>query len=809
VDRINYTDPVSNDHPAMMWRRFLPVALVLLGATAVHLPALVGGQYFLDIYLTEVHPSWAAIERSLADGELPFWTSDILLGYPLASNPQVGALYPVNWLIVSIFGATRGIVFSVWLHSVWGALGLFVLARRGGLSATSAALASLIVVCSPFFLFYHQAIHGLIALAWFPWILWCGWVVSETGSWRMWVVGALFLALQMYAGHLQFVAYTVIALFVLIGWAPKYASRRKRIYALWMMGLQQVVALLLYGPQLLLAYVLWRNSLRSGLQADDMTNNLAIETLGLDDLVEIVSPQFWGGPTHTDFWYPEFLGIAVILLMLASMILPAREPLPRIVRLARILWIGGLSYLALMCVPGVNYLFASVPGLSAFRAPGRLFYWLLFSGALMAGHGAVSLQTLWSDGAARMRQRRLVLLSFLVLSAVFGVLLVVGILPGGADEMIGAMRRADGLHLVVTSALVFFGLLIIRIRSDWARHLPVYLALVTVVSVSWVGFRYIPTLPNQAVSNPPLAPVLRHPESPVRRIVGLSASDVHYESTVPGLGWPHSRQGSPEKAAWGLHANVGMAHGLQNLHGQTSLPLRRFVRRIFGDDVRPLDYPFHQSPPLDAHLLSHLGVTHVVTSSGRQTSELPIQPLGEPTREDSGYLVYALENPREPARFYPLSAVRGVNGESDAMATIQRRGKTPDVPLIVEGIRGNGTHGTPMAVSIVEENAGKATLTYDAAEDGVVLYTESWFPGWTARVNDADVDVLVADGMFMGVPVSAGVNRIELVYQPVGFPLGLVLLALGLLACLIALTKGRKNASPGTVQAAGAASPAS
>ena len=766
----------------------------------VHLPALWGGQYFLDIYLTEVHPSWVALEQCVTQGQLPFWSSDILLGYPLASNPQVGALYPLNWLFAGLFGAARGIVFSVWTHSLLGAFGFYALARRGGLSATAAVLASLIVVNSPFFLFYHQAIHGLIALAWFPWILWCGWAAAETGSWRIWVLGTVCLALQMYAGHLQFVAYTVLALFVLLFFGPQYASRRGRWNALWKGMLQQLVALLLYGPQLLLSFVLWRNSLRAELQASDMTSNLAIETFGADDLIELLSPQYWGGPSFADFWYPEFLGIVVLILIVASFFVQSPKPAPRIMRVVRILWAVGFSYLVLMCVPGVNKLFASIPGLSAFRAPGRLFYWLLVSGALMAGHGAVGLQHLWTDTSSRMKRVRMVVLTGLLCAVFGGGFLIAGGFQHGLDDAVRALRVEDGVHLVVSASLMLFGLIFIRFRPELSPHLPVYLGLLAVASISWVGMRYVPTIPADVVESPPLAPVLRHNDSHVRRIVGLSVSDRNYEASVPGLGWPQNTSGSPEKAGWGLHANVGMAHGIQNLHGQTSLPLRRYVRRMFGDGIRPLDYPFHQPPDLDSHLLAHVGVTHVVTAAGRSTDELPIQPLPEPTGtglEHTGYRVHTLPYRRAPARFYPHSALEGVDSESAAMAAVQRTGENPDVPLVVEGIRAEASGGTPLPVPLTHEIPGAVTFEFDAPEDGVILYTEAWFPGWMARVNDEDVSVLVADGMFIGIPVSKGVNAVELKYRPIGLTLGGGLMILGLLLCFFGLTRGRKTSSFG------------
>ena len=35
---------------------------------------------------------------------------------------------------------------------------------------------------------------------------------------------------------------------------------------------------------------------------------------GLDDVIELVMPQFFGGPSFRDFWYPEFVGILCIAI---------------------------------------------------------------------------------------------------------------------------------------------------------------------------------------------------------------------------------------------------------------------------------------------------------------------------------------------------------------------------------------------------------------------------------------------------------------------------------------------------------------
>ena len=672
---------------------------LVMGVTAVYLPALLGGVFFLDVYLTEVEPTLAEIARALEEGTLAFWTRNIMVGYPLASNPQAGALYAPHLLLLALFEPDRAAVLSAWLHCILAALAVRALCRRAGASESGSVAGALLYAAAPFLCFYHQALHGLVALSLLPLAVFLTWRGAEKDSRRDWTLGAVVLAAAMYAGHLQFVLYAglicgVCALVV-----------RPRLTTLLLSAAQGGLALLLYAPQLAAAWDLWQDSLRKSLTPADVTANLNVESLALDDLVESLAPHFFGGPSLNDFWYPEFLGAGAMLCVIAALM--GRRDRP--IRLFGGLLAGAVLYLAAVQVPGLGELVLSIPGLSAFRAPGRVFIIVLLSAAVLTARGL--------DVIGDQRPVRVVG----VLTALFGVMLTLGL---GHDPWDGA--------LVLAGTVPF---LIPRIKAP-------ALALAVVLPVLWVGAGYLPVV--EALDTPPTVEMLKRASA--RRVLGVSAGDPNYQAAVPGpTGWPDGEAGDAARAGWSLVSNVGMRHGLMNFHGQTSLPLKRFIRRFFGA-LDPLDYPFQSHPNYDPRLLARAGVTHVVAP---RHGQMPVTPRPRAIGEEAGYAVYAIPDPW-PAAF-----------------------------LVVDsGIR---------PVEILDESPGFAQLQMVSDKPGLLVYNEAWYPGWLANIDGTVRETGPQDGFFIGVPVEAGEHLVTLTFYPMGHWKGVAPAMVGLLLTLLGL----------------------
>jgi hypothetical protein len=72
---------------------------------------------------------------------------------------------------------------------------------------------------------------------------------------------------------------------------------------------------------------------------------------------------------------------------------------------------------------------------------------------------------------------------------------------------------------------------------------------------------------------------------------------------------------------------------------------------------------------------------------------------------------------------------------------------------------------------------GRAVVTTMAPGRALLLARDSFFPGWHARVDGADVVALPAAALYFAVPIPAGVHEVSLQYRTPGFRAGLVLAA--------------------------------
>jgi hypothetical protein len=71
-----------------------------------------------------------------------------------------------------------------------------------------------------------------------------------------------------------------------------------------------------------------------------------------------------------------------------------------------------------------------------------------------------------------------------------------------------------------------------------------------------------------------------------------------------------------------------------------------------------------------------------------------------------------------------------------------------------------------------------------AANSGMLVLSEMYYPGWVAKVNGKPVEIVRVDGALRGIPVSAGGNRIEMEYASTTFRVGAAI-SLLTLACFL------------------------
>ena len=66
-------------------------------------------------------------------------------------------------------------------------------------------------------------------------------------------------------------------------------------------------------------------------------------------------------------------------------------------------------------------------------------------------------------------------------------------------------------------------------------------------------------------------------------------------------------------------------------------------------------------------------------------------------------------------------------------------------------------------------------MTSTLEQDGYLVLTDAYYPGWIATVDGQPAHIERADILFRAVKVPAGQHRVEFRYQPQSFAIGAVI----------------------------------
>ncbi|HTF35293.1 MAG TPA: YfhO family protein [Myxococcota bacterium] len=199
---------------------------------------------------------------------------------------------------------------------------------------------------------------------------------------------------------------------------------------------------------------------------------------------------------------------------------------------------------------------------------------------------------------------------------------------------------------------------------------------------------------------------------------------------------------------------------------------------FFGRAVLPQDAA--RTPLLDA-----LAVRFLV-------AEEPPAWLREryPVRSSFGGRPLVFENPTALPRAYRVT--RAEPTPADPQAALERL-VAPDFDVHRSVLLDPLPGALADARSVDLDPAGEVEITLYTPERvlletrgrsaGIVVLCDAYSPDWEARVDDAPVKVLRANTVGRAVVVGPGTHRIEFVYRPFGFRIGVALAAVAVLVC--------------------------
>lgn len=377
-------------------------------------------------------PQRAVLQRALAARSLPWWTAQLGIGYPLLAEGEVGALYPLNWLLYGLLPVPEALNVSIILHYLIAGAGFYTYARALCLSRAAAYLGSLVLTLGGFYVSHLSHVSILSVAAWLPWMF-----VLTHALWRQAALAwgralalALVVGLQFLAGHAQISLLGLMALGLYaacLAWAQRVERSGWRGGALWLGAM--IVGLALGLPQLLPTFELGGLSQRAGGLDSEFFTSFSFHPFLL---LTYLSPFVLGNPYPKGS--PELMAyVGLLPLALAGVALWR-------VRTRTVWFYAGLALAGLALAFGRwNPLYVSlrhIPFLNFFRVPARYLYWTSLSLAVLASHGLDALLALPRHAAKRRAWIALLLVGLLAV----GTVVAVGSSLGHVEQLVSVWR---------------------------------------------------------------------------------------------------------------------------------------------------------------------------------------------------------------------------------------------------------------------------------------------------------------------------------------------------------------------------------
>jgi hypothetical protein len=739
--------------------------------------------FYFDI--TEInYPYRAFFAEELRAGRFSRWCPGLYCGLPLYSESQAGYLHPFKYLLYPWLQTWQAFnldtVLSVWVTG----LGTYGWLRRH--VGPAGALTGAAIFGSSGFVWGHLIHTSMInALASVPLVIWGLESSWASGRWRGVVLGALALACQVFAGHLQDSLLTIglVGIYGLFRAATE-ADWQARLRALAMTAVLAGLGVLISGIQWVPSKELLDRSPRAGgLSWGELTYGSWCPEL----LPTMVVREAYGTRARDTDWldgfYPyhemnTYMGIiAIVLAVVGARGGAARD------RWATF-WVLLIGVGCVLMLGKFTFLFDNahrLPVLGSSREPVRFHVWVSLGVAALA---AIGVQRLERPGFVSLRAG-LVFAGILValsLPIMIYIYLPVWTRPKTWTQPYHLDRyRWLGRELAV--ATIRTGLLALSAwwvargaarsenRQRRARRVALLplIVLADLLSAHWVD---VPTVDPAYWTVPPESARRLKSNPNTGRVFaigdkasgepGYASERIDFMAVRDPLDWSLP-------SVW--HVNSS--------RGNTPMISRRFVE-FSNQKIGRVRFDLE-------------GDTHILTGRRNKAdfADLPNLRAGA---------AFVHRNSQALPRVRLVGKPVYAADQSQATAAMERLGTGLRDQLVVEDpdLRLGAGAVVDGKARIVDELPERVVIETQATTPAYLVLADTFDPGWTATVDGQPVPIRPAYVAFRAVFLPEGSHEVIFRYRPAGFILGMGLTACGIVLAIVLwfLAAGRLRLAP-------------
>ncbi len=738
--------PSDSPRPTFVLPVWACIAIISGLALVFFYPLFSGSAYLWEDFLFSSYPVRVFAATSMAMGEIPLWNPYTFGGMPFMADIINSVFYlPCIALVAFVKNGMLNyypLQLMVLLHFPLAGVSMFFLARSFSLKPVPSLFAGVSYMLTGFMVLHaiHQPVVTLAA--WIPLIvLSFRRALGDTG-WTWVFIAALVLGHSTLCGFPQLslyiyfflFAYWLFEIFGQRGADERLITRVVRLAprAAVVVGLSLGIALIQLAPTNELAGLSQRSEITYKFATEGSVTWIQLLTLLFPKILgssNVDAYRYFGEGGYWNYWetgvyvglLPLFLGIIALL---------------RWKERRHLMFFAAFGFFALLFAMGNHFIlhrffFEFIPGFSRFKTPARIGILFAFCATLLSGFAVDDL--LYGQFDARKKKRLFraaglvggipILLFFLVRSGAFDADLPFLKSAEVQTAVMGDLNTAFVVLLLSLGVLVW----LIRSRSSIAGF--------TLIAVMFLDLYLFGAGQNNGKTNP------TEYFQQAGNIVTFLKRDGEHELF---------RVNTRNSQGMIMDRNQGMIDRIFSMEGYTPLALKRTIMPIPSDKFLDLE-----------------NVKYRTVTEGNRLALVP-----NPTYLPRAFMVYQTHI---------------VTGEDSLVAYMSSPAFAPRTIAALEEPLPSAFHedtsAVPWTANVTAYRDNSVTVHVQTERPGLLVVSETFFPGWRAYVDGAEAPLLRCDYKLRTVQVPGGDHIVTMVYAPTSFEVGTIGTVVSLLLC--------------------------
>lgn len=694
--------------------------------------------FLLGDFMSQFYPWSKVYSGCIQNFQFPFWVKYMHSGFPLMAEGQIGGFYPLNIFMYFFLPFKPAYNYSIVLHFILGGIFTYMYTRRLGANQWGGALSSLIFCFGSAYAGAFCNTAMLKALIWFPLVLLLLDNFFTTKKSAYVVYAGLILGMQFLAGALQLAVYASLfyLIYMLYGFRLKKISLKEGILHVFLFV---ALSLLIALPQLLLSYQLAQLSNRA-LASLNFALWGSFNPLGL---LSVFFPR-WLAPLGQQLYVGIFSILFLIYALKKAKDFPQIRPMIFMAVIAVLLALGKYNplYVAVL----------RVTKFYCFRNPAKFLFFALFAGSVLAGFGFSKI----FQSKDKKAVKNTAMIFSALLTGALGIFFAAKVFfrffrndliywaqAYTRKNIVGNPNHRYGLEEYMSKAAgfceafikgasmgnIFTLFSVIMILTALAAGIFIYLKpeklkslkapiICIIVLDLWVynlygtGFTNTAPFSYAQPQNPGILKILKSDDD-IFRIIPFAVK----EEGIPNWARP----------------NASVLYGLDSIAAYTPLVEKEYKDRLSSlevvDDAMGLIMPDNGVIGKEHKLLRLLNVKYIITA--RQLNG----GLFKKIAEDNGLLLYQVKG-YLPRAFFTYAL------DGDIKAASAENPK------------------------ILDYRDGFIKIDLCTKKDGFLVFSENYYPGWKAYVDDRRVPIKRLEGIIQVIDITKGRHTVVFKFNP-------------------------------------------